>query len=276
MKTIKLIVSDIDGTLVDSHGQLLPATITGVQAAVAQGAKMVLASARSPKGMFGIAQQLGINSTMIAYNGALTATTDANDQLTVFEEQAVAPELARSVQALIAREWPTASINIYTNNDWLVASMGQWEQQEADGIGYQPHVADLADWLQVAPTPVHKIMIMAEASVIKAIEQRLQTFEFEDLAVYRSKATYLEIVATGVTKAAALKKLLADEQLTTAETLGFGDNFNDVAMLQEVGVGVAMGNAPQAVKDAADMVTTDNNHNGIQLTLARYFADVTR
>ena len=101
MKTIKLIVSDIDGTLVDSHGQLLPATITGVQAAVAKGAKMVLASARSPKGMFGIAQQLGINSTMIAYNGALTATTDANDQLTVFEEQAVAPELARSVQALI-------------------------------------------------------------------------------------------------------------------------------------------------------------------------------
>lgn len=119
-------------------------------------------------------------------------------------------------------------------------------------------------------------MIMAEASVIQAIEQRLQTSEFEDLAVYRSKATYLEIVATGVTKAAALKKLLADEQLTTAETLGFGDNFNDVAMLQEVGVGVAMGNAPQAVKDAADMVTTDNNHTGIQLTLARYFADVTR
>ena len=268
---LKLIVSDIDGTLVDDQGQLLPATIKGVQTAVAQGAQMVLASARSPKGMFGIAQQLGINSTMIAYNGALTATTDANDQLTVYEQSAVRPLLAQAVQSLIARKWPTASVNIYTNNDWLVANMGPWEQQESAGIGYQPHITDLATWLQQTPTPVHKIMIMADAAVIQAIEERLTSAEFKQLAVYRSKDTYLEIVAAGVTKAAALTKLLQDDQITPAEAIAFGDNFNDVAMLQTVGVGIAMANAPQAVKDAANSVTTDNNHNGIQMTLAQYF-----
>ncbi|WP_158178848.1 Cof-type HAD-IIB family hydrolase [Lactiplantibacillus plantarum] len=240
---IKLIVSDIDGTLVDSQGQLLPATITGVQAAVARGAQMVLASARSPKGMFGIAQQLGINSTMIAYNGALTATTDVNDRLTVFEEQAVDPKLAQAVQTVVA---------------------------------HAPHVTDLGTWLQRMPTPVHKMMIMADPDIIQAIEQRLSRDEFSGLAVYRSKETYLEIVAAGVTKAAALMKLLQDDQVTPAETIAFGDNFNDVAMLQTAGIGVAMANAPQPVKEAANIVTTDNNHNGIQLTLAQYFADVTR
>ncbi|WP_251898957.1 Cof-type HAD-IIB family hydrolase [Lactiplantibacillus paraplantarum] len=225
MTTIKRIVSDIDGTLVDDQGQLLPATIKGVQAAVAQGAQMVLASARSPKGMFGIAQQLGINSTMIAYNGALTATTDVNDQLTVYEQCAI-----------------------------------------------QPRVTDLAVWLKRTPTPVHKIMIMADPDVIQAIEQRLMSDEFEQLAVYRSKDTYLEIVAAGVTKAAALIKLLQDDQVTPAEAIAFGDNFNDVAMLQTGGVGIAMANAPQAVKNAANTVTTDNNHDGIQATLARYFS----
>ena len=272
MTTIKRIVSDIDGTLVDDQGQLLPATIKGVQAAVAQGAQMVLASARSPKGMFGIAQQLGINSTMIAYNGALTATTDVNDQLTVYEQCAIQPPLAQAVQSLIAQKWPAASINIYTNNDWLVAANGPWEQQEAAGIGYQPRVTDLAVWLKRTPTPVHKIMIMADPDVIQAIEQRLMSDEFEQLAVYRSKDTYLEIVAAGVTKAAALIKLLQDDQVTPAEAIAFGDNFNDVAMLQTGGVGIAMANAPQAVKNAANTVTTDNNHDGIQATLARYFS----
>ena len=273
---IKLIVSDIDGTLVDSQGQLLPATITGVQAAVARGAQMVLASARSPKGMYGIAQQLGINSTMIAYNGALTATTDVNDRLTVFEEQAVDPKLAQAVQTVVAHDWPAASISIYSNNNWLVATNGPWEQQEATGIGYAPHVTDLGTWLQRMPTPVHKMMIMADPDIIQTIEQRLSRDEFSGLAVYRSKETYLEIVAAGVTKAAALMKLLQDDQVTPAETIAFGDNFNDVAMLQTAGIGVAMANAPQPVKEAANIVTTDNNHNGIQLTLAQYFADVTR
>jgi HAD superfamily hydrolase (TIGR01484 family) len=135
MKTIKLIVSDIDGTLVDSHGQVLPATITGVQAAVAKGAKMVLASARSPKGMFGIAQQLGINSTMIAYNGALTATTDANDQLTVFEERAVVPSIFIRIMTGWWPAWISGSNKKLTasaiNHTWLTLPTGyKWRQRQ--------------------------------------------------------------------------------------------------------------------------------------------------
>lgn len=271
MPTIKLIVSDIDGTLVDQHGDLLPETITGVQAAVRRGASVVLASARPPKGMFGLAQQLGIDSTMIGYNGALTAKTDANDQLQVFAQQPIDQELAQRVQALVATRWPGTSISIYANNDWLVEQTGPWEQQEATGIGFDPTVTDLAQWLQGAVEPVHKIMIMAEPDVIVAIERALNTPEFAALTAYRSKDTYLEIVKAGVTKAAALTELLAEDHLRPNQAIAFGDHFNDVAMLKAAGIGVAMGNAPAAVKAAADQVTTDNNHPGIQQTLNRYF-----
>ena len=274
MTAIKLILSDIDGTLVDDQGQLLPETIQGVQAAVAQGATMVLASARSPKGMFHIAQQLGIDSTMIAYNGALIAKTDANDQLQVVAQVPIQLPLAQRVERLVSERWPEASINLYANNDWFVAQSGSWEQQEAAGIGYQPTVTDLTSWLQTGPEPVHKILIMAEPAVISTIEQSLTTNQFAGLSAYRSKDTYLEIVATGVTKAAALATLLADDQLDPKQAIAFGDNFNDVAMLETAGIGVAMGNAPTPVKDAADLVTTDNKHPGIQQVLAQYLPSV--
>ncbi|WP_318764944.1 Cof-type HAD-IIB family hydrolase [Lactiplantibacillus carotarum] len=272
MNTIKLIVSDIDGTLVDDQGALRPTTIAGVQAAVAQGATMVLASARSPKGMFQLAQQLGIQSTMIAYNGALTAKTDAQDRLTVMAQQAIPVDLARQVQTLVSRQWPDASLNLYSNNDWLVTEKGPWEVQEAAGIGFAPTVTDLEAWLAAPQQPVHKILVMAASATIVAIERALAVPAFAGVTAYRSKDTYLEIVAAGVTKATALTELLRDDQLSPEQALAFGDNFNDVAMLQTVGIGVAMANAPQAVKQAADLVTTDNNHNGIQQILAQYFS----
>lgn len=271
MTSIKMILSDIDGTLLNDEADLLPSTITGLKKAAAQGAQIVLASARSPKGMFGLAQQLGVHSTMIAYNGALTAATDAADHLTVMEQQPIPLAAAQAVQKVVAQRWPEASLNIYTNNDWYVEQVAAWEEQEADGIGYQPTITPLATWLATPQTPIHKLMIMAPASTISAIEPLLKSPEFADLDVYRSKPTYLEIVATGVSKAAALKKLLVDEKVATKQTMAFGDNFNDVAMLQTVGIGVAMGNAPQAVKDAADIVTLDNNHDGIAKVLQVYF-----
>jgi len=108
----KLILSDIDGTLLTDDAEILPATVTGVKQAVAQGATMVLASARSPKGMFGLAQQLRITSTMIAYNGALTAKMTATS-LTVLEEQPIASAVAAKVERLVRENWPQASFNIY-------------------------------------------------------------------------------------------------------------------------------------------------------------------
>lgn len=233
---------------------------------------MVLASARSPKGMFHLAQQLGIDSTMIAYNGALTAKTDVHDQLEVFAQQPIDLPLAQAVQRRVAEQWPAASISVYANNDWLVANNGPWEQQEADGIGFPPTVTDLADWLKTAPESIHKMMIMADPQIILAVQAALEQPAFAGLTVYRSKDTYLEIVATGVTKAAALTDLLKEDQLTPAQAIAFGDNFNDVDMLKTAGIGVAMGNAPAAVQAAADMVTTTNDQPGIQTTLAKYFS----
>ncbi|BDZ32075.1 Cof-type HAD-IIB family hydrolase [Lactiplantibacillus sp. WILCCON 0030] len=267
----KLILSDIDGTLLTDEAKILPATVMSVKRAVNAGATMVLASARSPKGMFGLAQQLGLNSTMIAYNGALTAKMTAT-KLTVLEERPIEPQLAAKVQRLVAQNWPEASINIYTGNQWLVSEMGSWETQEATGIGYQPEVVNQAAWLQRPTAVSHKVMIMAAPAVIQAIEQALQAPVFAGISAYRSKPTYLEIVAAGVSKAAALQTLIADEKLSPAQAIAFGDNFNDLALLKLVGVGVAMGNAPAAVKTAATVVTTDNNHNGIQQVLDQYFA----
>jgi len=78
-----------------------------------------------------------------------------------------------------------------------------------------------------------------------------------------SKPNYLEIVPIGVNKAEALKHLAAILGLDLSQFAAIGDGLNDIEMLREAGLGIAMGNAPEAVKSEADWVTGTNNEGGV-------------
>ena len=122
---------------------------------------------------------------------------------------------------------------------------------------------------------VHKGLIMGKSEEIDRMQKELSV-KYSDLDFVKSSPTLLEVVLKGVSKKSAIELVAQEYGVELKDCIAFGDNFNDVAMLQTAGIGVAMANAPQPVKEAANIVTTDNNHNGIQLTLAQYFADVTR
>ena len=104
----------------------------------------------------------------------------------------------------------------------------------------------------------------------------LQEQDFPETSFYLSKVNYLEITHRSVSKGHALSLLADIHGLSMEETLAFGDHFNDLSMLKAAGVGVAMGNAPQAVREAADAVTADNHHNGVSLYLERVLLSETR
>jgi len=111
---------------------------------------------------------------------------------------------------------------------------------------------------------------MAEAEVIDAMGQELQT-EFPELSIVRSSPVLLEIMAGGISKAAGIAVLLREFSLPIQAALAFGDNYNDLDMLASVGLGVAMGNAPDAVKEAAAAVTAGNDEEGIAKFLQKLF-----
>ena len=107
---------------------------------------------------------------------------------------------------------------------------------------------------------------MGDSMRIRALEKEVAR-RFPQLMALRSKATYLEILSPEATKGSAAKVLLEHYGLSTKQAVAFGDSDVDVDMLQYCGLGVAMGNAPRQVKEAADYVTASNDEEGIYIAL---------
>ncbi|EFX92893.1 HAD superfamily hydrolase [Actinobacillus ureae] len=111
---------------------------------------------------------------------------------------------------------------------------------------------------------------MGEADEILRLETLLKSL-FPQLSIHRSKAEYLEIMNSKATKSKAIRFMQQKLGITSEHIVAFGDNFNDLDMLQYVGFGVAMANAPDEIKAAASYVTASNNEDGIALVLNKLF-----
>ena len=90
------------------------------------------------------------------------------------------------------------------------------------------------------------------------------------LSIYRSQPFFIETMPLIVEKAASLELLLRSKGLTAASLMACGDGWNDLPMIRFAGLGVAMGNAQAPVKTAADVLTADNDHDGVGLAVEKY------
>jgi Cof subfamily protein (haloacid dehalogenase superfamily) len=117
----------------------------------------------------------------------------------------------------------------------------------------------------------NKMMVMSEPDNIALIQKHLRSIYNGRLNVYPSKATYLEVMDTRGSKSNAVKFVSERLGLTPAEIIAMGDNYNDVEMIRFAGVGVAMGNAPDDIKAAADYVTDTNNDDGVRKAMEKFF-----
>ena len=105
--------------------------------------------------------------------------------------------------------------------------------------------------------------MVKEEDHLKVVEAKLQAELAEHLSVMRSKPFFLEFTELGVTKGTSLAFLIEKLGITREEVIAIGDSYNDVAMIEFAGLGVAMGNAPDDVKELANFVTDTNNNDGV-------------
>ena len=115
----------------------------------------------------------------------------------------------------------------------------------------------------------HKILLMMEPADCERAERELQAL-FPALNIVRSAPHLLEIMDASVNKASGIEVMLKHFGLEASDALSFGDNYNDLEMLRYTGASVAMGNAPQPVKEAAGIVTTSNEEDGIYAYLSEH------
>ena len=106
---------------------------------------------------------------------------------------------------------------------------------------------------------------------IHELESQLNAKFSEDLHVYRSKSTYLEIAPRSISKASALKLILRKKfNVDLSEVMAFGDNYNDIEMIRAVGLGVAVNNAREEVKAVAREITNNSKEDGVAIAIEKY------
>ena len=262
MRTYSIVFLDIDGTLLDSRHQVMPCTHDCLKNLHEKGIPIVLCSARPPKGVNLVAEQVGLTGPVACYNGGLIIDKD----YTILRDTGIDIRLAMDFKRFVSERFPDLVVSAYLYSVWLAEDpMDPLIVQESEISGCTPLKGSL-EQIASSASHIHKLLCMGDAMRIRALQKEIAQ-QFPQLMPLRSKATYLEILPRESTKGSAARMLLDHYGLNPKQAVAFGDNDVDIDMLQYCGLGVAMGNAPRQVKEAADYVTASNDEEGVYIAL---------
>lgn len=271
MADIKLILSDIDGTILNDKNVVDSDLKENIVKLNHRKIPFILASARSPRGMITLAKELGVMDNPIAcYNGALVVKDLQDSDYTTILSHGLNLLEVKQIFQILQKKFPEISINLYSGADWYVENLDKWVKIEADITNMTPIATDLNQLVDKLEIPIHKLLLIGESSEISKAMKYLQNVNLENSSFYLSKYNYLEITASRVSKEHVLRELADYYHIKLNNTMTLGDNFNDVPMLNLAEVGVAMDNAPVDVKTHANFVTKSNNENGVSYAIEKY------
>lgn len=267
MNRYKIIFSDIDGTLLDSKQDVLPKTKQTVLTLSSKGIPFILVSGRMPHSVLNVQKKIGFSAPFISYGGALIR--DAKGQ--TLWDKPMNLQTAVALRKTIA--FFSSDIVSYT------FSADSWITDKDDGTAalylekdtteLRPLIGQPQDVLNDTD-PVHKVLCFGQPEQINVLQDKLRQ-EYPFCSIFKSMPNYLEIMSQAASKAAAADFLCKKLNIKTNETIAFGDNFNDLDLIQYAGLGVAMGNAPDQVKKQADLTTKTNDEEGLRLILEELF-----
>lgn len=237
----KVVVSDLDGTLLNSQHRISPRTRHVLHRLVDSGVRFIVATGRHHIDVKSIRDALGLEIYLVTANGAVVH--DKQDR--AIYNQFIPPELAAEI---IREPQPEDTVrNIFTNEHWFVErEMPEYLEYHKD-TGFTYQVVDMAT---LNTEGINKIFFIGEHDPLIELEQRLQIRYGDKLSIAFSLPTCLEIMQKGVNKGAAVKAILEQNGFRMEEAIAFGDGMNDFEMLSIVGQGVVMGNAHKRLKEA--------------------------
>lgn len=266
----KLIALDIDGTLTNSQKEISKPTLEALLNIQEQGCKVVLASGRPTPGMVDFADELQLDkygSYVLSFNGA--KMTNWQTKETVYSKylpEEVLPELYEYAVS------NGVGIITYKNNTGIAGTKpDEYMMYELRLNGMDcKHVKDFSDYVDF---PVNKCIMTGEHEALEVVAQKLKANYGTELSIYFSEPFFLEIMPQNVDKAQALLTLLENIGVSQEEMICCGDGFNDISMIEAAGLGVAMENAQEAVKAAADYITASNDNDGIVEVVERFMME---
>lgn len=259
---LRIVFSDVDGTLLTSDHRMLAGTVYAIKKLQESRIPFVIISARSPSGIFPIMKQYGFSCPVICYSGALILDEDRK----VLYSAGFDKGTARDVIAFIEDRDLDCCWNVFSMDTWIVKSRQDprviLEERIVHAKAREEDIDSLPENAQIG-----KILCMCNPEHTADIEQMIRK-QFRNLSIARSSDTLIEIMANGITKSIAVRELCALWDIPVEAAAAFGDQYNDLEMLETVGFPFLMGNAPEELKKVVSSMTDSNDNDGIYKGLA--------
>lgn len=263
----RLICIDIDGTLLDDDKKLLPEVKEAVRAAAGMGVKIALASGRVAAGIDLVEEKLGIECIKICSAGTYVLYKNQ-----CIDEDYIHPDTMKKIYEQIAKK-NNVNLWIFKGREWYVSGMDERAKRETKIVRCEPKLADIEkhtkQWKEEKSFP-NKLLVAAEAEKIRKIYRHMKDEPLPDIDFACSSENFIEIFPKGVTKGTALKKLCKKMNIDIGGTIAIGDQELDIPMIEAAGIGVAMGNAIDELKEKADFITKSNNEAGVAYAIEHY------
>jgi hypothetical protein len=259
---IRLVVSDVDGTLVTPDKTLTDAAVAAVARLHDASIHFAVTSGRPPRGMAMLVEPLALTDPMAGFNGGLIVAPD----LSALEEHCVDAALVPAIVGVL--EASGVDVWCYQGNDWIV--------RDPDG----PHVAQEAATVQFPPTvrpgtgPVEDVVkivgVSDDADTIATALRSTQDAFGGRVAASTSQPYYLDVTHLDANKGAVIAYLSTALGVRRDEIATIGDGANDMLMFAQSGLSIAMGNSAPAVQQSAHRVTASNDDEGFAAAIEQF------
>jgi Cof subfamily protein (haloacid dehalogenase superfamily) len=259
---VRLLLSDVDGTLVRMDKTLTERSIEAVHKLHDAGIGFAVTSGRPPRGMSMLVDPLSLRTPLAAFNGGLIV----DPEMELVEERVIPDDLVAPIVGLL--ESSQLSVWVYSGADWYVRDLdGPHVAREASTVQFDPTLASNYDNI----TSAAKIVGVSDDhdAVATAAEDTRNQFG-DHVSAARSQPYYLDVTHPQANKGAVVRFLSAKYEIPTDEIATIGDMPNDVLMFAHSGLSVAMGNASREVQRAARRVTTTNDEDGFANAVDRF------
>jgi len=262
----RLLALDVDGTLLGPDGEVSAGAREAVERARYAGLRVVLCTGRRFRTALPVQLALGLEGAIVLHNGALVKESTSGRTLSA---RTLAPGLCReAIAALRPHGPPLVYVDGYPETDF-VTERGPAHPTQAEYLAeHGEHCAFVEDLAQTALEGVLMVSVMADAATVarlgaraaEALGPRVHRHEIQN---HGYGGHILELLPPGSGKWQALRGLAAGWGIGAGEIAAVGDDLNDLELVREAGLGIAMGNAVPAVRAAADLVAPSHAERGI-------------
>lgn len=259
----KLVAIDMDGTLLTPNLEISKPTIEVTRRAIDKGVMIILSTGRMHLAALPFANTLQLDVPMITCNGALIKCAKTNEE---YYKKIVPQKYVEEVIQYCVKN--TLSVSIYHNDEILILDdQNIYIHKHFDKA--TPEYVDNID--EIYEKPIIKLLIGCNNKNLLKYHTHLLYEKYKDrLMFYFSLPHFVEIVSIEANKKNALEFLVDKFDINKEEVIAIGDNFNDMEMIKYAGLGVAMGNAPDYLKEVANYVTHSNDEDGVKYILERF------